>query len=61
MTIHEYETNENEIKILVPGCGLGRLTYELACEGNELSNFMLIASMSTIVWLRVSSLTVQIM
>uniref|UniRef100_A0A1I8N7Y3 carnosine N-methyltransferase n=1 Tax=Musca domestica TaxID=7370 RepID=A0A1I8N7Y3_MUSDO len=41
--------NENEVKILVPGCGLGRLTYELACrgyecEGNEFSYFMLIAS-----------------
>ncbi|XP_034490001.1 carnosine N-methyltransferase isoform X2 [Drosophila innubila] len=39
----------NEIKILVPGAGLGRLTYELACrgyacEGNEFSYFMLIAS-----------------
>ncbi|KRK06158.1 carnosine N-methyltransferase isoform X2 [Drosophila yakuba] len=38
-----------EIKILVPGAGLGRLTYELAClgyscEGNEFSYFMLIAS-----------------
>ncbi|KAI9590756.1 carnosine N-methyltransferase isoform X2 [Glossina fuscipes] len=39
----------NEIKILVPGSGLGRLTYELACrgyecEGNEFSYFMLLAS-----------------
>ncbi|XP_004530442.1 carnosine N-methyltransferase isoform X1 [Ceratitis capitata] len=39
----------NEVKILVPGAGLGRLTYELACrgydcEGNEYSYFMLIAS-----------------
>lgn len=39
----------NAIKILVPGAGLGRLTYELACrgyacEGNEFSYFMLIAS-----------------
>ncbi|XP_036339294.1 carnosine N-methyltransferase isoform X1 [Rhagoletis pomonella] len=39
----------NEVKILVPGAGLGRLTYELAyrgyeCEGNEVSYFMLIAS-----------------
>ncbi|XP_034661981.1 carnosine N-methyltransferase isoform X2 [Drosophila subobscura] len=43
----DYELNE--IKILVPGAGLGRLTYELAClgyscEGNEFSYFMLIAS-----------------
>lgn len=42
-------SNDNDIKILVPGCGLGRLTYELACrgyecEGNEFSYFMLIAS-----------------
>lgn len=38
-----------DIKILMPGAGLGRLTYELAsrgyyCEGNEFSYFMLIAS-----------------
>ncbi|KAH8294445.1 hypothetical protein KR018_005639, partial [Drosophila ironensis] len=38
-----------DVKILVPGAGLGRLTYELAClgyscEGNEFSYFMLIAS-----------------
>lgn len=43
------EYKPNEIKILVPGAGLGRLTYELACrgyacEGNEFSYFMLIAS-----------------
>lgn len=35
--------------MLVPGAGLGRLTYEVACrgyycEGNEFSLFMLIAS-----------------
>lgn len=39
----------SDIKILVPGAGLGRLAYELAyrgyyCEGNEFSLFMLIAS-----------------
>lgn len=44
-----YNSRENEVKILVPGCGVGRLTYELACrgyecEGNEFSYFMLIAS-----------------
>lgn len=43
------ELDVGEIKILVPGAGLGRLTYELAyrgyyCEGNEFSLFMLIAS-----------------
>lgn len=48
MLIHS-NSNDNDIKILVPGCGLGRLTYELACrgyecEGNEFSYFMLIAS-----------------
>lgn len=37
------------VKVLVPGAGLGRLTYEFArrgyyCEGNEFSLFMLIAS-----------------
>lgn len=37
------------VKILVPGAGLGRLIYEIAyrgyyCEGNEFSLFMLIAS-----------------
>lgn len=37
------------IKVLVPGAGLGRLIYEIAyqgyyCEGNEFSLFMLIAS-----------------
>ncbi|XP_050074926.1 carnosine N-methyltransferase [Anopheles maculipalpis] len=39
----------SKVKILVPGAGLGRLIYELACqgfycEGNEFSLFMLIAS-----------------
>lgn len=39
----------SKVKILVPGAGLGRLTYELAyrgyyCEGNEFSLFMLVAS-----------------
>lgn len=39
----------NQVKILVPGAGLGRLLYELAfegyhCEGNEFSFFMLITS-----------------
>lgn len=35
--------------MLVPGAGLGRLTYEIAhrgffCEGNEFSYFMLIGA-----------------
>lgn len=39
----------SKVKILVPGAGLGRLTYEFAkrgyyCEGNEFSLFMLFAS-----------------
>lgn len=39
----------SRIRILVPGAGLGRMTYELAyrgyyCEGNEFSLFMLVAS-----------------
>lgn len=39
----------SDVKVLVPGAGLGRLTYEFArrgyyCEGNEFSLFMLIAS-----------------
>lgn len=38
-----------DIKVLVPGAGLGRLAYELAyrgysCQGNEFSVFMLFAS-----------------
>uniref|UniRef100_A0A336MW75 carnosine N-methyltransferase n=1 Tax=Culicoides sonorensis TaxID=179676 RepID=A0A336MW75_CULSO len=42
-------TDVANIKILVPGAGLGRLMYELSyigyfCEGNEFSLFMLIAS-----------------
>ncbi|XP_055593514.1 carnosine N-methyltransferase [Uranotaenia lowii] len=41
--------NIEDVKVLVPGAGLGRLIYEIAyrgyyCEGNEFSLFMLIAS-----------------
>lgn len=41
--------DKNKIKVLVPGAGLGRLTYEIAhrgffCEGNEFSYFMLIGA-----------------
>lgn len=40
---------KRKISILVPGCGLGRLAFEIAklgfkCEGNEFSMFMLITS-----------------
>ena len=39
----------NQIKILVPGAGLGRLAFDIAskgysCQGNEFSFYMLIAS-----------------
>ena len=41
--------DRSNINILVPGAGLGRLSYELAsrgyaCQGNEFSLFMLFAS-----------------
>lgn len=47
--LYEFCSDISKIKILVPGAGLGRLTYELAyrgyyCEGNEFSLFMLVAS-----------------
>ncbi|XP_026478168.1 carnosine N-methyltransferase [Ctenocephalides felis] len=51
--IESYYPGENgllcDIKVLVPGAGLGRLAYELAhrgysCQGNEFSVFMLFAS-----------------
>lgn len=43
------ETDLKDIRVLVPGAGLGRLTYEIAlrgfyCEGNEFSYFMLLAA-----------------
>jgi carnosine N-methyltransferase len=44
------EEKRHTIKVLNPGCGLGRLVFELACagfsvEGSEISYHMLIASM----------------
>ena len=41
--------NRRDVRILVPGCGLGRLTWELAArgfeaEGNEFSYYMLLGS-----------------
>lgn len=41
--------DRSQLKVLVPGAGLGRLTYEIAyrgffCEGNEFSYFMLICA-----------------
>lgn len=46
---HIHFSDISEVKILVPGAGLGRLTYEFArrgffSEGNEFSLFMIIAS-----------------
>ncbi|XP_059471747.1 carnosine N-methyltransferase [Neocloeon triangulifer] len=40
---------KDEVKVLVPGAGLGRLAFEIAsrgyvCQGNEFSLFMLLAS-----------------
>ncbi|XP_013784162.1 carnosine N-methyltransferase-like isoform X2 [Limulus polyphemus] len=45
----EDQCNPQEIQVLVPGAGLGRLAYEIArhgytCQGNEFSLFMLFAS-----------------
>ena len=42
-------TSRNNIKVLVPGAGLGRLAYDIAkrgfeCQGNEFSLYMLFAS-----------------
>nr|CAD7464553.1 unnamed protein product [Timema tahoe] len=39
----------DDVKVLVPGAGLGRLAFEIArrgytCQGNEFSLFMLFAS-----------------
>lgn len=44
-----YPENHSEVKILVPGCGLGRLVFDLVkegywCQGNEFSYHMLLAS-----------------
>ena len=41
-TLKKYINNKNKSEILVPGCGLGRLVYELysrgyQVEGNEFS------------------------
>ncbi|VVC89681.1 carnosine N-methyltransferase [Leptidea sinapis] len=42
-------SNRSQVKVLVPGAGLGRLAWEVAargftCQGNEFSLFMLFAS-----------------
>jgi carnosine N-methyltransferase len=44
-----YFRSTEEVQILVPGAGLGRLAFEIAkrgysCQGNEFSLFMLFAS-----------------
>ncbi len=43
------EEERSEIKVLVPGAGLGRLAFDIArsgfeCQGNEFSLFMLFTS-----------------
>lgn len=43
------KVHRQKIKVLIPGCGLGRLVWELVCEGfscqgNEFSYHMLLAS-----------------
>jgi carnosine N-methyltransferase len=40
---------KSDVKVLVPGAGLGRLVFDIAqqgfsCQGNEFSLFMLFAS-----------------
>lgn len=44
-----YFSTTGDVKVLVPGAGLGRLPYEIAksgytCQGNEFSLFMLFTS-----------------
>ena len=44
-----YCASRNDLKVLVPGAGLGRLAYDIAmqgfeCQGNEFSLYMLLAS-----------------
>lgn len=44
-----YYSNREDIKVLIPGAGLGRLAFEVAkrgftCQGNEFSFYMLMAS-----------------
>ncbi|EEB07960.2 methyltransferase N2227 family protein [Schizosaccharomyces japonicus yFS275] len=43
------EFDRSKVSVLVPGCGLGRLPFEIAvkgfaCQGNELSYYMLLTS-----------------
>jgi len=44
-----YPSNRDQVKVLVPGAGLGRLAFEIAregfeCQGSEFSLYMLFAS-----------------
>jgi carnosine N-methyltransferase len=49
ITLYPDELSRQKIKVLVPGCGLGRLVLDLVksgfwCQGNEFSYHMLLAS-----------------
>ena len=44
-----YPANRDQVKVLVPGAGLGRLAFDIAregfeCQGSEFSLYMLFAS-----------------
>ena len=47
--IYTIFSKTEDVRVLVPGAGLGRLAFEIArlgysCQGNEFSYFMLITS-----------------
>ncbi|KAI7890269.1 N2227-like protein-domain-containing protein [Mucor mucedo] len=48
-TIYKNTENRSDVRVLVPGAGLGRLAFDIAksgfsCQGNEFSYYMLFAS-----------------
>jgi len=48
-SFHHLSNKRPPVKVLTPGAGLGRLSFEIAkkgyhCQGNEFSYFMLIPS-----------------